>query len=82
MIITVTRIVMTLRIKVSKRYLAIRGIVEDVGGRILETSRRKTTIDNSTLIVRVIFSPESVGRKNTAMLKNAIKTVGIIKTTV
>lgn len=60
----------------------MRGIVEEVGGRILETSSRKTTIERRTEIVRVIFSVESVGRKNTAMLRNAIKTVGIMRTTV
>jgi hypothetical protein len=54
---TVTRMVMTLRTKVSNKYLAISGIVDDVGGRIFETSSRKTTIDNSTEIVNVIFSP-------------------------
>jgi hypothetical protein len=43
--------------KVSNKYLAISGIVDDVGGRILETSNRNTTIDRRTDIVRVIFSP-------------------------
>jgi len=27
----------------NRRYLAMRGMLDDVGGRILETSRRKTT---------------------------------------
>uniref|UniRef100_A0A0R3QIK8 KH_dom_type_1 domain-containing protein n=1 Tax=Brugia timori TaxID=42155 RepID=A0A0R3QIK8_9BILA len=68
--------------KVSSKYLAISGIVDEVGGKILETSNRKTTIESNTDIVSVIFSPESVGRKNTAILKNAINTVGMISTTV
>ena len=79
-------------------HLAIRGMVEEVGGRILETRRRKTTIERSTEIVRVIFSPamgtielslpalvcspESVGRKNTAILRRAIRMVGMMRTVV
>lgn len=35
---------------------AIRGIVDEVGGRILETSKRKTTIERRTEMMRVIFS--------------------------
>ena len=57
MMITVTRIVMTFSTKVSRRYLAIRGIVEDVGGRILETRSKNTTMESRTEIVNVIFSP-------------------------
>lgn len=53
---TVERMVMTLRTKVRRRYLARRGIVEDVGGRIFETSNRKTTMERRTEIVNVIFS--------------------------
>ena len=58
------------------------GIVDDVGGRIFETSRRNTTMESSTDIVSVIFSVESVGKKNTATESNAITTVGMISTTV
>lgn len=60
----------------------MRGIVDEVGGRILETSSRKTTMESRTEMVSVIFSVESVGRKNTATDRNAITTVGIINTTV
>jgi hypothetical protein len=67
---------------VKSKYLAINGIVEEVGGRIFDTNKRKTTIESKTLIVSVIFSPESVGRKKTAIDRKAIKTVGIIRTTV
>lgn len=82
MMITVTKIVITLRTNVNSKYLAINGIVDEVGGRIFDTNNKKTTIDSKTDIVKVIFSPESVGKKNTAIDKNAINTVGIIKTTV
>lgn len=58
------------------------GIVDEVGGRILETSSRKTTMESRTEMVSVIFSVESVGRKNTATDRNAITTVGMINTTV
>lgn len=39
-------------------YLATRGMDDDVGGRILETRRRNTTIERRTFIVNPIFSPE------------------------
>jgi hypothetical protein len=74
--------VITLSTNVKSKYLAINGIVDDVGGKIFDTRSKNTTIDNNTLIVRVIFSPESAGRKNTAMDRKAINTVGIIRTTV
>jgi hypothetical protein len=60
-------------------YLAINGIVSEVGGRILETSNRNTTNASRMLMPRVIFSEHSAGKKKTAILKNAIKTVGMIK---
>ena len=63
-------------------YLAIRGIVEEVGGRIFETKRRKTTIDRRTDTVKVIFSVESVGRKSTDIERKVMRIVGIINTTV
>src|SRR4051812_43103858 len=74
--------VITFKTKVSSKYFAMRGIVEEVGGRIFDTSRRNTTMDSSTEMVRVIFSPESVGRKNTAIERNAISAAGSINTTV
>lgn len=55
---TVTRIVITLRTNVNSRYLAINGIVEDVGGRIFDTRSKNTTMESRTDIVNVIFSPE------------------------
>lgn len=57
MIITVIRIVITFKTNVNNKYLAINGIVEEVGGRIFETNNKNTTIDRSTEIVKVIFSP-------------------------
>ncbi|PAV83647.1 hypothetical protein WR25_21671 [Diploscapter pachys] len=66
----------------TKTNLAMSGIVDDVGGRIFETSRRNTTMESSTDIVSVIFSVESVGKKNTATESNAITTVGMISTIV
>jgi hypothetical protein len=47
---------------VKSRYLAIRGMLTDVGGRIFETSRRKTTSASSIEMHIVIFSPASAGR--------------------
>jgi hypothetical protein len=43
MMITVDKIDTMLRINVSSKYFAINGIVSDVGGRIFETSSKKTT---------------------------------------
>ena len=54
MIMTVIRMVTMFMMKVKSRYLAIRGIVIDVGGRILETSSRKTTRANRMEIHIVI----------------------------
>ena len=70
--------------------------MDEVGGKILETNNRNTTMESRTEnyllqlqytlfapeMVRVIFSPESVGRKKTAIERKAINTVGIIRTTV
>ena len=74
-VIMVARMVMTLSTKVRRRYLkrttalamiyiylAMRGMVEEVGGRIFDTSSKKTTIESKTDMIRVIFSVESVGR--------------------
>jgi hypothetical protein len=36
--------------KLTSKYLAINGIVEEVGGKILDTKRRKTTIERRTEI--------------------------------
>lgn len=49
MMTTVTVIVVMLRTNVSNKYLAIRGIVDEVGGKILETNRRKTTMERRTV---------------------------------
>lgn len=68
--------------KVNNKYFAINGIVREVGGKILETSNKKTTMERSTLIVKLIFSAESVGSMKTARDKNAMNTVGMINTTV
>ena len=61
-IITVMRIVNIFIIKVKRRYLAINGIVIEVGGRIFETSRRNTTKASKMDIHMVIFSPASAGK--------------------
>jgi len=62
MMMTVMSIVTMFMMKVKRRYLAMRGIVMDVGGRILETRRRKTTRASRIDIHMVIFSPASAGR--------------------
>ena len=62
MMITVTRILTVFIMKVNRRYLAIRGSTSDVGGRILDTSKRNTTSDKRMLIPRVTFSPASAGK--------------------
>jgi len=49
-------------INVNKRYLAINGITVDVGGKIFDISKRKTTKAKRIEIDRVIFSPASVGK--------------------
>ena len=67
---------------VKSRYLAISGIESEVGGRIFETNKRKTTKASKIEMPNVIFSEHSAGRKNTAIERNAIKTVGIIRITV
>ena len=41
---------------------AISGRTREVGGRILETSSRKTTRESRMEIPRVTFSPASAGR--------------------
>lgn len=82
MIITVARIETMFKMKVRSKYFAINGMESEVGGRILETSNKKTTKANKIEIPSVIFSEHSAGRKNTAIDKNAINTVGIINMTV
>ena len=49
-------------VKVRRRYLAMRGMVDEVGGRILDTRRRKTTRARRMEMARVIFSLASQGR--------------------
>jgi len=43
MMITVMRIVTMFIMNVNRRYLAMRGMLTEVGGKIFETRRRKTT---------------------------------------
>ncbi len=47
---------------VNKRYLAIKGITIDVGGKIFDISNRNTTSASKIEIDNVIFSPASVGK--------------------
>lgn len=57
---TVTKIVITFNTNVSSKYLAIKGIVEDVGGNIFDTNNKKTTIESNIAAVNVIFSPVKI----------------------
>lgn len=57
-----TRIVMIFMTKMSNKYLAISGIVDEVGGKILEMSKRNTTNASIMLMARIIFSLASAGR--------------------
>ena len=50
---TVTRILTVFMMKVKSRYLAINGSTSDVGGKILDTSKRNTTSDSKMLIPKV-----------------------------
>ena len=45
------------------KYLPITGTVL-VGGMVSATKSKNTVSDNSTVIPRLIFSPDSGGRKN------------------
>jgi hypothetical protein len=47
---------------VNSRYLAMRGITVDVGGKIFDIRRRKTTRASRIDMDKVIFSPASVGK--------------------
>ena len=62
MMITVIRMVIMFMINVKRRYLAISGILTDVGGSILDTSNRNTMRASKMEIHIVIFSPASAGR--------------------
>ena len=61
----------------------MRGIVDDVGGRIFETSSKKTTMERSTEMVRVIFSPDKetvrVGFIEMKNEVNALVGIGVIR---
>lgn len=57
MMITVTKIDIQFIMKVNKRYLAMRGSTNEVGGSILLTSKRNTTNDSRMEIPSVTFSP-------------------------
>ena len=70
------------RIIVNSRYLPIRGMTSDVGG-ISSLSSKKNTVSASNIeIQRVIFSPESDGKKKTSTERKDIATHGIIRLTV
>jgi hypothetical protein len=62
MMTTVTRMETVFMMKVKSKYLAISGKTSDVGGRIFETSSRKTTSESKMLMPRVTFSPASAGK--------------------
>lgn len=62
MMITVTRIETVFMMKVKSKYLAISGSTSEVGGRIFDTSSRKTTSESKILIPSVTFSPASAGK--------------------
>jgi hypothetical protein len=49
--LTVTKIVITFNTKINNKYLAINGIVDEVGGNIFDTNNKKTTIESKTEIV-------------------------------
>ncbi len=55
MMTTVTRMETVFMMKVKSKYLAMRGSTRDVGGRILETSSRKTTSESKMLMPKVTF---------------------------
>ena len=59
MMTTVTRMETVFMMKVKSKYLAMRGKTREVGGRIFETSNRKTTRESKMLIPKVTFSPAS-----------------------
>ena len=63
MMTTVTRIDTVFMMKVKSKYLAMRGNTREVGGRIFETSSRKTTSESKMLIPNVTFSPASAGHR-------------------
>lgn len=52
-ITTVTRILTVFMMNVKRRYFAINGNTNDVGGRIFDTSSKNTTSDSKILIPRV-----------------------------
>jgi len=62
MMMTVMRMVRMFMMNVKSKYLAMSGIVMEVGGRILETSNKNTTKASKMEIHMVIFSPASAGR--------------------
>lgn len=66
--------------KLNRRYLAIRGIV-NAGGNILEISKRNTTKASRMEIHMVIFSPPSPGSANVQTLAKEINTHGMIRLT-
>ena len=49
--------------KVNRRYLAIRGSTNEVGGNILETSSKNTTSERRIEMPSVTFSPAKTTNK-------------------
>ena len=62
MMTTVTRMETVFMMNVKSRYLAMSGRTSEVGGKILDTSKRNTTSDRRMLIPSVTFSPASAGK--------------------
>lgn len=62
MMTTVTRMETVFMMNVNNRYLAMSGRTSDVGGKILETSKRNTTSERRMLMPSVTFSPASAGK--------------------
>ena len=67
--------------KVNRRNLEIKGMAL-AGGRILDTSRRKTTIDRVSEMVSVVFSPATVGKRKTKTVMKEMRMVGMSRLTV
>lgn len=61
-ITTVTSILTVFMMNVKRRYLAMSGNTNDVGGRIFETSNRNTTSDSKILIPKVTWKTKHIIR--------------------
>ena len=62
MMTTVTKMETVFMMKVKSKYLAMSGNTRDVGGKIFDTSSRKTTSESKMLMPNVTFSPASAGK--------------------